>query len=102
MNLFSGLKGEGLNKEKGILEILNPLSRQDAYHKLFVRKSRLTTEHVFVSFVDESFSSIINDAVYLCTDGKVYDIYVKLLTELIEFFCKFLKIRLYFVHTFSF
>jgi len=75
MNLFSGLKGEGLNKEKGILEILNPLSRQDAYHKLFVRKSRLTTEHVFVSFVDESFSSIINDAVYLCTDGKVYDKY---------------------------
>jgi len=75
MNLFSGLKGEGLNKEKGILEILDPLSRQEAYHKLFVRKSRLTTEHVFVSFVDKSSGIVKGQRVYLCTDGKMYDKY---------------------------
>lgn len=71
MNLFSGLKGEGLNKEKGILNVLDPLSREDMYHKLFVRKQRSTNEHVFVSFVD----SDRNNTVYLCTDGIKYDNY---------------------------
>lgn len=73
MNLFSGLKGECLNKEKGILEILDPLSRQEAYHKLFVRKSRITNEHVFVSFVDKSSGIVKGQRVYLCTDGKKYN-----------------------------
>lgn len=53
-----------------MLEFLHTLSRQDAYHKLFVRKNKVTNEHVFVSFDVNTFG---DKAIFLCTDGKKYN-----------------------------
>lgn len=68
MNSFSGLKGNGM--KEGILEFLCKMSRQKAYHKLFVRKNKVTNEHVFVSFDVNTFG---NSEIFLCTDGKKYN-----------------------------
>ena len=53
-----------------MLEFLHTLSRQDAYHKLFVRRNKVTNEHVFVSFDVNTFGS---KDIFLCTDGKKYN-----------------------------
>lgn len=55
---------------KSMLEFLRTLSRQDAYHKLFVRRNKVTNEHVFVSFDVNTFGS---KDIFLCTDGKKYN-----------------------------
>lgn len=55
---------------KSMLEFLHTLSRQDAYHKLFVRRNKVTNEHVFVSFDVNTFG---DKGIFLCTDGKKYN-----------------------------